>query len=225
MRALIRELIETLILALLIFLVLQFSIQNYRVEGSSMNPTLRQEQHLLANKLVYLRLDPEDLTSLVPFVDVEIDESLFLFHGPKRGEVIIFRFPQNPTRDFVKRVIGVPGDVVEIRQGQVFVNGEGLDEPYITHPKPAEIKGPFHMPPNSYFVLGDNRRASDDSRAWKPECRFVPASNIIGKAWLSYWPRDRWSVIQSVDFPAAERESRGDDSKAAATAPCKPQRG
>ena len=190
MRALIRELIETAILALLIFLALQSSVQNFRVEGSSMEPTLSTGQYLLVNKIVYFNLSPGDLKSLLPFTDVDRSEPLFAFHPPRRGEVIIFHFPRDITRDFVKRVIGVPGDEVEIRRGAVYVNGVELDEPYITHPSEASMPR-LIVEPDSYFVLGDNRRASNDSRDWGA----VPAENVVGRAWVSYWPLDRFHTL------------------------------
>ena len=190
MRALIRELIETAILALLIFLALQSSVQNFRVEGSSMEPTLSTGQYLLVNKLVYFNLSPGDLKSLLPFADVDRSEPLFAFHPPRHGEVIIFHFPRDETRDFVKRVIGVPGDEIEIRRGAVYVNGVELDEPYITHQSEASMPRTT-VPPDSYFVLGDNRRASNDSRDWGP----VPAKNVVGRAWVSYWPLDRFNTL------------------------------
>ena len=196
MRALIRELIETVILALLIFLALQFSVQNFRVEGPSMDPTLGDGQYLLANKLVYLSLDPQDLRSLLPFIDVGRDEPLFPFRSPRRGEVVIFRFPGDESRDFVKRVIAIPGDTVDIRQGGVFLNGEKLDEPYITHHENSSM-APVKVSSGEYFVLGDNRRASHDSRNWGP----VPGRNIIGRAWLSYWPLDRLRGLQIFGWP------------------------
>ena len=191
MKALIRELIETVILALLIFLVLQFTVQNFRVEGSSMRPTLEEDQYLLVNKIVYLRLGPNVLGSLLSFVDPDRDESLFAFHPPRRGEVVIFRFPRDLSRDFVKRVIGVPGDTIEIRRGRVFVNGEELVEPYIARLDQRTLE-PLAVPPESYFVLGDNRVASSDSRDWGT----VPATNIVGRAWVSYWPLDHLQVLR-----------------------------
>ena len=195
MRALVRELIETAILVLLIFLALQFSVQNFRVEGRSMEPTIEEGQYLLVNKLVYFRLSPQDLQNLLPFLNIERDETLFPFHPPRRGEVIIFHFPRDPSRDFVKRVIGLPGDAVEIRRGAVYVNGERLHEPYITHPSQSSVSG-LRVPPDSYYVLGDNRRASNDSRDWGP----VPAENIVGRAWVSYWPLDQFSTLSA--FPS-----------------------
>jgi signal peptidase I len=191
-RELIRELIETVLLALLIFLVLQFSVQNFRVEGSSMQPTLTEGQYLLVNKIVYLRVANESLASLLPWVESADDRSLFAFHQPEHGEVIIFHFPRDPSRDFVKRVIGVPGDVIEIQQGTVSVNGVALDEPYITQHDRRTI-GLLEVQPDSFYVLGDNRRASNDSRDWG----FVPAENVIGRAWVSYWPPENFHILSA----------------------------
>ena len=196
MRTILRELIETAILALLIFLALQFSVENFRVEGMSMDPTLDEGEHLLVNKLVYLRLDPESLARFLPFVDKERTESLFPFHAPHRGEVIIFRFPQDRSHDFVKRVIGLPGEVVEVRAGQVLIDGRPLAEPYITHQDPSSME-PFPVPAGSYFVMGDNRRVSNDSRDWGS----VPEEDLIGRAWVSYWPLDRLQILNALSLP------------------------
>jgi len=192
MRTLIRELFETIILALLIFLVLHLSVQNYRVQGPSMQPTLTEGEYVIVNKLVYLRLDPTELASLLPFFDhdTETDGSVFPFHPPQQGEVVIFQFPRDPTRDFVKRVIGVPGDTVEIKNGEVSVNGIPLDEPYITQGDSTTM-APVTVQADEYFVLGDNRRASNDSRDWGP----VPVENLIGRAWVSFWPLNRWHAL------------------------------
>ena len=196
MRALIRELIETVILALLIFVALQFSVQNFIVEGSSMEPTLEEGQHLLVNKLIYLRLDPQGLRSILPSIDANRQASLFPFHPPHRGEVIIFRFPRDPTRDFVKRVIGVPGDAIEIRRGQVFLNDQKLDEPYVVRSDRRTMER-LEIPAGSYFVMGDNRQSSNDSRDWGP----VPADNMVGRAWVSYWPLAQWEILRSFSLP------------------------
>ncbi len=190
MRIVIRELFETVILALLIFLGLQFSMGNYRVEGSSMLPNLAEGEYVIVNKLVYMRFDPRDLVSLIPFVEVEDDRDVFPFHAPRRGEVIIFEFPNNPERDFVKRVIGVPGDTIEIRHGSVIVNSIPLNEPYITHHDTGNM-GRITVPEGGYFVLGDNRRASNDSRSWGP----VPTHNIIGRTLVSFWPLNGWHAL------------------------------
>ena len=193
MRAVIRELFETIILALLIFVALQFSIRNYQVDGPSMRPTLEAGEYVLVNKLVYLRVQPRGLARLLPFVDVEDDQSLFPFHPPQRGDVIIFRFPRDESRDFVKRVVGIPGDTVEITRGQPLVNGQPLDEPYIKH-RDSRTLSPVVVPSGHYYVLGDNRRSSDDSRNWGT----VPLENVIGRAWISFWPIDRWHALHAL---------------------------
>ena len=193
MRALVRELIETVILALTIFVILQFSVQNFRVEGPSMEPTLKQGQHLLVNKLVFLRFDVGDLLALLPFISDDRPEPTYAFHAPRRGDVIIFRFPGDPSRDFVKRVIGIPGDTVEIRRGEVFVNGVSLDEPYVVN-RDTGNERPFNVDEDTYYVLGDNRRSSLDSRDWGT----VPAENIVGRGWLRYWPLDGAQVLSGI---------------------------
>ena len=174
MRALVRELIETVLLALVVYLALQFSIQPYRVEGSSMVPGLGEGEYLLVNKMLYWDL---------PLIS---GDDGYLIQPPRFGDVVIFKFPLDPGRNFVKRVIGVPGDIVEIDKGIVFLNGEELDEPYVTRPDHGNTKSQV-VPPDSFFVLGDNRRASDDSRSWG----VVPRDNIIGRAWVSYWPPEQ----------------------------------
>ena len=197
MRAIFRELFETTILALVIFLALQFALRNYQVEGSSMHPTLEEGEYVLVNKLVYLRIGLQDIAGLLPYVDANEDRSLFPFHPPRRGEVIIFRFPEDDTRDFVKRVVGVPGDLVEIRQGRLYVNGVAQDEPYITHKSVGSMAETLILD-NEYFVLGDNRVASNDSRNWGP----VPAENLIGRAWFTFWPMNRWHPILALPLGA-----------------------
>ena len=196
MRIVIREIFETGILAVLIFLALHLSVQNYRVEGPSMRPTLDEGEYVIVNKLLYLRLEPHELARLVPYLDVEDNRSLFPFHEPSHGEVVIFRFPKDESRDFIKRVIGVPGDTIEIKSGQVIRNGVVVDEPYVTL-RDGTSMAPVVVPPDAYFVLGDNRRASNDSRDWGA----VPAENIIGRAWLGFWPLDRWHVLRARFWP------------------------
>ena len=136
----------------------------------------------------------------LPFLDSEGREVLYPFHPPRRGEVIVFHFcdvhcdtedasqesagPQIPSRDFVKRIIAVPGDTVEIRRGKVYVNDELLEEPYIVDSSRASDDGTWRMTAEEYFVLGDNRPSSNDSRRFGP----VPLNNILGKAWITYWP-------------------------------------
>jgi signal peptidase I len=177
------ELVQTLFLAALIFLAVRAMAQNFRVEGSSMEPGLHNGQYLLVNKAIYFKLDVERLSKYLPFIDAGNNPMRFLFHGPQRGDVIVFHYPRDPSRDFIKRVIGVPGDTVEIRDGLVIVNGTPLDEPYITA-RGGYNYDPTVVPADSYFVLGDNRNNSFDSHSWG----FVPSDYIIGQAIFSYWP-------------------------------------
>ena len=193
-RRLVRELIETALLALLMFIALEFSIQNFRVEGSSMEKTLSEDHYLFVNKLVYARIDTGEIAHFIPPIDIsDVREvpSWYPFHAPEHGEVVIFRFPVDPTRDFVKRIIGVPGDHIRIEDGTVFRNGTAVDEPYIHRPDGRSYR-PVTVPPDHYYVLGDNRLASNDSRAWG----LVPAENIVGRAWLRYWPLQGVRIVQ-----------------------------
>ena len=191
MREVVRELIETAILALLIFLALQFSIQNFRVEGSSMEPTLQEGQYIIVNRLAYLNFAYEHLEALLPFVDFRDDDgAVFPLQPPDRGDVAIFRYPEDPSLDFVKRVIALPGDTVAIDHGQVYVNGAALDEPYLTQVDYRDMEERL-IPSGSYFVMGDNRRRSDDSRDWGN----VPAENFVGRAWVIYWPFGSFATI------------------------------
>ncbi len=181
----IREAVETLLLAVLIFLAVRASMQNFRVEGASMEPSLDSGEFLIVNKLSYTEIDLS-IFDWLPFYDAGDDPVHHLWDSPDRGDVIVFRSPTNVSRDFIKRIIGVPGDVVEIDQDAqtVKVNGEIIDEPYIAGITPCTSTcGPWLVPQRAYFVMGDNRQNSSDSRqGW-----FVPEENIIGKALITYW--------------------------------------
>ena len=162
---LLREIIETVVLTLLMFLVIRFAVQNFNVDGTSMEPNLHNTELILVDKWTYL------------------------FHPPERGDVIVFQAPPHPDMDYVKRVIAVPGDTVTVRDTTVIVDGVTLDETYVD---PKNQGNPFAnknitnwtVPAGMYFVLGDNREVSSDSRDWG----YVPAKNIVGRAALVYWP-------------------------------------
>ncbi|MBI4299693.1 MAG: signal peptidase I, partial [Chloroflexi bacterium] len=190
----IRELLETVVLAVLIFFLVRTLVQNFKVEGSSMEPGLSSGQYLIVNKILYIRFNTAKLSRFVPFIGGKGQAYFYPFHPPRKGDVIVFRFPQNQSRDFIKRVIATPGDTVEIRHGQVLVNGYPLEEPYVTS-KGDATRPPEVIPPDNYFVLGDNRNNSSDSRMWG----LVPRSYIVGKAWLRYWPFRDWGFIK--DYP------------------------
>ena len=193
MRRIVKEMIETVLLALLLFVLMEFSVQNFKVEGSSMKPTLEQDQYLLVNKIIYARVGLDEIAPFIPFVHASQngpERSMFAFHPPERREVVIFHFPGDPTRDFVKRVIGIPGDTIEIRRGDVYRNGEYVEEPFITNPSTRSYD-PVFVQGGHYYVLGDNRRSSNDSRDWG----LVPEQNLIGRAWMKYWPPDNLGFV------------------------------
>ena len=181
MNRVVRELLEAVVLALIVFMVIQTSVRNFKVDGSSMNPTLEGGQYLMVNKLVYFQLDMVRLSRIVPCWKEERPDSRFAVHPPQRGEVIVFHFPRDTSKDFVKRVIGLPGDTVEIRGGKVFVNDSYQEEPYITRKDTSSMK-PMRMRAKEYFVMGDNRPYSNDSRHWGP----VRLEKILGEIWFNY---------------------------------------
>jgi len=171
----IREIVETIVIALVLaFLIRTFVVQTFWIPSGSMEPTLLVGDRIMAYKLFY-----------------GIDDV-------KRGDIIIFKFPLDPHKDFVKRVIGLPGDTVEIRDKKVYINGKRLIEPYAVHLDrwnmgfPRDEYGPVKVPSGSLFVLGDNRDSSEDSRYWG----YVPQKNIIGEVFLIYWPPWRVKIIR-----------------------------
>jgi signal peptidase I len=165
-----REVLETMIPAVIIALLINLLLaQATRVYGQSMEPNLHTDQRLVVEKISYNHWLP--------------------VRGSQRGDVVVFRV--NPNSDLlIKRVIGLPGDRVEIRAGQVFINGELLNEPYLTQPTYGDY-GPLDVPPLHIFVLGDNRGFSNDSRAFGP----LSLDTVIGRAWFSYWPPDEWGLV------------------------------
>jgi signal peptidase I len=189
----VRDVVETLVLTAVIFLLVRAVVQNFKVEGRSMEPTLRNGQYLLINKAVYWHLDGQLVDRIfpgsAPAPEMQ-DGAVYLFGEPRRGDIVVFRFPRDPSRDFIKRIIAIPSDTVEIRQGRVYVNNTLVDEFYINE-IPNYSMPPERMSPGRYFVLGDNRNNSSDSHVWGP----VPRDNIIGKAWLSYWPVDQLGFL------------------------------
>jgi signal peptidase I len=191
---LVREVIEMAVLTVLMFLIIQLAVQNYFVDGTSMEPNLHDQERILVDKWTYL------------------------FHAPARGDIIVFIAPPDPSSDYVKRIIAIPGDVITINNTTVIVDGVTLQEPYID---PKRQGNPYFnnvihnlvVPPGKYFVLGDNRGGSSDSRDWG----FVPRANIIGRAALVYWPlgEDNYgllpnesAVFASVHQPGQQSSSR-----------------
>ena len=170
-RSLLREALETILLTLIIFLALNTATGRFQVRGSSMETTLHDGQYLVISKLTYW------------------------VHPPERGDIIVFHPPNSTADDYIKRVVGLPGEQVEIRDGAVWVDGLLLEEPYITNP--GFYSGAWSLGDEEHFVLGDNRGNSSDSHSWG----MLPQENIVGKAWLCYWPPEEWSLVAHYTFP------------------------
>lgn len=168
----VREIVETLLLTFFIFWIVNGLVGRYRIDGNSMNPTLLNEEFLLISNFAY-RLDE-----------------------PERGDIVVFHHPLS-NQNLIKRVIGLPGDAIEIQSGEVQVNGRVLDEPYIA--AAPDYEGNWLVPEDEYFVLGDNRNESSDSHAWG----YLPEDRILGKALLVYWPPQEWSRVQHHALPSS----------------------
>lgn len=194
----IRDWVEPAFEAIIIAIVIRtFIIQAFRIPTSSMEDNLLIGDHIIANKFIY--------GSYIPWKDGHI----LKFTEPKRGDVVIFRYPENPKLMFIKRCIGLPGDVLEIKDKVVWINGKKLDEPYVFHKDfktyPSYLTardnyGPFTVPAGTYFLMGDNRDNSSDSRFWGP----LPEKYLRGKAWLVYWPPYRWRLIKHEKIAASD---------------------
>ena len=187
----VREVVETVMLALLVFLCVRASFQNFKVDGSSMYPTLENGQFLIVNKLVYSEVDMEKLSNFIPLISASSGEKRNVFHGPERGDIVVLQDPRKPEQDLIKRVIGLPGETLEIVDGKLYINDFRLEEPYIKtvwHDNKPKIL----VPPGQYFVMGDNRDNSLDSRS--QQVGFVPKDLIIGKSMVSYWPKSKFGL-------------------------------
>lgn len=167
--------IEPVVLAFAIFMMVYlFLFQPHKVDGSSMYPRLYNKEYLLTDKLSYRR------------------------HAPQRGDIVVFHAPPPNNSDFIKRVIGLPGETIMLRGGQVLINGEILPEEYLPQGLTTGERSflrenvPFSIPEGYFMVFGDNRNYSSDSREWGP----ITRKSIVGKAWVRYWPTDRIGVIQ-----------------------------
>ena len=178
-----RELLQTLLLMCVVFLCVRVALQNFRVEGPSMRPTLASGEFLWVNKAAYF-----------------VWNGQYVLGGPQRGDIAVLRSPDTSDDiDLIKRIIGMPGDRLRVQRGQVFINGQSLDEPYVwlhaAYNYPSE-GGEVVVPDAEYFVLGDNRANSRDSHfGW-----FVPAGNLIGRAWISYWPPANWGLTSGAAY-------------------------
>ncbi len=166
-------------LAALVFILINAAVGRFSLDGPSMQPTLHKGEYVLVNRLEYK------------------------WHPPERGDVIVFHLPEGAR---IKRILGLPGETIEIRQGQVLVNGKPVPEVYVKEPGTYSMP-PLTLGPKEYFVLGDNRNNSQDSHNYGP----IPASAIDGKAWVVYWPPQDWGIIAHYAYPTVDTpESRGE---------------
>jgi signal peptidase I len=188
-KSVLREYAEAIIIAIILALLIRtFIVQAFKIPSGSMIPTLLVGDHILVWKIIY--------GIKIPFTD----QYLIEFGDPKKGDIIVFKFPKDEEKDFIKRVIGEPGDTIEVRDKEVFLNGKPLEEPYAIHQEshilprefqPRDNYGPIEVPPSSYFVMGDNRDHSLDSRFWG----FVDHNKIKGRAFIIYFSwngEDSW---------------------------------
>jgi signal peptidase I len=165
----VREVLETVIPALLIALLINVFVgQATRVDGQSMEPNLHTDQRLVVEKVSYR------------------------FHGPRRFDIVVLKLSEQGEELLIKRVVGLPGETVEIKDGRVYINGEALDEPFTAEETRSRRYEKITVPPLHVFVLGDNRNRSNDSRSFGP----VPIDDIVGRAWLSYWPPDNAGLVR-----------------------------
>lgn len=169
------DLVETVVLAVVLYLIIQTLTQRIKVESTSMMPTLYANDYVVVNRLAYK------------------------LGQPHRGDIIVFKYPPDPTQiPYIKRVIGLPGDQVHIAGGKVYINGVVLNEPYLK--VTTNGSGDWSVPEGNLFVMGDNRNGSSDSRAWG----WVPLGNVIGKAEVVYWPPQHWAQLHIPSAVAAE---------------------
>jgi signal peptidase I len=168
-----RDLIETMVLVAIAFLVVNALIGRFRIEQVSMQPNLHEGEYVIVDKVSYTVRQPE------------------------RGEIVVLRNPSPGQPDLIKRVIGLPGETIEVRGGEVYINGQPLTEPYIQQPMGREHP-PTTLEAGQYFVMGDNRGNSSDSRELGPR----PANDIVGRAWIIYWPPADWQVLSRPTYAA-----------------------
>jgi signal peptidase I len=179
-KSVLREYAEAIFIAVLLALFIRaFVVQAFKIPSGSMKPTLLVGDHILVNKFIYgIKL---------PFTN----KTLIKLGQPKRGDVIVFKYPLDTKKDYIKRVVGLPGEQVELADKQLTINGQPMEDPHAKYSAYGNLRnfGPVTVPPEHVFVMGDNRDESSDSRVWG----FVPFSYLKGKAFLIYWSWDRTS--------------------------------
>ncbi len=194
-----REVVETIILTILIFFLVKSLVQNFRIQGMSMEPNFHTDQYILVNKVAYFHVDVNAFLRIIPGVEAKGVHNVWLFGGPHRGDVIVFQYPKLPEDDYIKRVIAFPGETIAVHHNIAYVNGKPLAEPYIKQEEAFGYTSEYPetiVQPDELFVMGDNRNGSSDSRIWG----LLPVNNIIGKAWFDYWPffKTGWGFIPEI---------------------------
>jgi len=163
------DILETLLLSVVLFFLINAVSARIRIDGSSMEPNLHHGEFVIVSKVNYKLGEPE------------------------RGDVVVFDFPRNITQEYIKRIIGLPGEEIRIKDGRVYVNGEELTEPYLQ--MDPRYEGEWLIQENELFVLGDNRNNSSDSHNWG----MVPMENVVGEALIVYWPPSSWGLINGAN--------------------------
>ncbi|MCL6634947.1 MAG: signal peptidase I [Peptococcaceae bacterium] len=168
-RSIFGEVFESVAIAVLLAVVIRlFVLEPFYIPSGSMEPTLQEHDRIIVSKLNYR------------------------FQEPKRGDIVVFKYPRDPKRNFVKRLIAVGGETVAIKNSRLYINGQPVAEDYLPKGLRFADYGPVEVPPGTYFMLGDNRNNSDDSRVWG----FLPKDLIVGKAILIYWPPERIGIAR-----------------------------
>ena len=188
-----REYTEAILIALILALFIRtFIIQAFKIPSGSMENTLLIGDHILVSKFSYGTHIPNE----IPFINTKLFDDIVLFSKvPERGDIIVFKFPKDETRDFIKRVIGLPGDLLEVRRQKVYINNKSYEDTHARHTDspsdsslvPRDDFGPILVPDDHVFVMGDNRENSQDSRYWG----YLNVKKIRGKALIIYWSWDR----------------------------------
>lgn len=200
-RGMLWDVVETLVLALLIFVAVRAVVLNFRVDGESMSPNLDSGEMLLVNRAVYWHIDINAALDALPFIERSGERIVYPLHPPQRGDIVVLHPPVDRGQPYIKRVIGLPGERLAIHDGAVYINGERLDERYLNGVSTSWSgtlgQNEITIPEGQVYVLGDNRANSSDSRAFGP----IDIDQIIGRAWISYWPKDDIGILTTPSYP------------------------